>query len=215
MCDGDDPDSPHADQTNCRPRADSPYIDDVQPYVDFLTGLKADPRMLLVSTISGDADPFSTELRAPPGGGVDEIALAHSCTFVEPDDTVAVADPAVRLAAFANAFPGRSNDTSICSADLSGALQQIGTSAKRLIGDPCLANSPLVDTCEVTAIPDSHPDISMQVPACAAGSTGQCYEILPDVASCPYTNEHLRMRVLNTGSTPPDTRFHVRCQLQP
>ena len=143
------------------------------------------------------------------------MALAHSCTFEEPDATLAVADPGVRLDAFANAFPGRSSQTSICSADLSTALQQIGASAKRMIGDPCLTKTPLVDTCEVTAVSDSHPELAAQVPACAAGSTEQCYEIIADQAACSYTSNHLKLHVLNTDATPVDTWYHVRCQLEP
>ena len=143
------------------------------------------------------------------------MTLVHSCTFQEPDGTTAVADPGVRLAAFANAFPGRSNQTSICSADLSSALQQIGESAKQLVGDPCLTKSPVVDSCEVTAVSDAQPEVVKHVPSCSENAVERCYEIAADPNACSYTSTHLKVAVRNTIGTPADTRFHVRCQLEP
>jgi hypothetical protein len=214
VCDGDDPDHPHDVQTGCVPRDGSPFIDDVQPYADFLTGLKPDPRMLMVAAIAGAPEPFSTTLAPPPGGGTPVMTLAPSCTFAEPDGTTAHADPAVRLAAFANAFPGRAKLTSICNADLSGALVQIGATAKAMIGDPCLADAPLADTCVVTDVTDSQPQVETLVPRCVGGSE-TCFDIAPDAAACPYTGDHLKLSVTRTAIPPADTRTHVRCQLAP
>ena len=38
---------------NCRPRDDSPYIDPVQPFADFLVNLKGDEREVMVAGVVG------------------------------------------------------------------------------------------------------------------------------------------------------------------
>ena len=89
----------------------------------------------MVAAIVGPPAPVEVALGSV--NGVTGTILSPACTFagIAGPET---ADPAVRLAAFLDEFPGRSQLTSICNADLSGALSQIGTSAKKLLVDPCL-----------------------------------------------------------------------------
>lgn len=222
VCDPDDPDHPNADQQNCRPRADSPYVSDVQPFADALIALKGDERKVMVATIAGDPNPFTADLAPPPNGGTPLMTLEPSCTFSEPDGSTAIAAPAVRLAAFADLFPGRTTSTSICNADLSGALGQIGQTTKRLVGDPCLSDTAdLLDAdpdqpglqpgCETVDIRDSAPDQPTQLPACDASHTSDCYAFVADEASCPATPDHLRVQITRSHAVTSDTWTHVRC----
>ena len=200
VCDGDDPDHAHADQTGCMPRVDSTLVDDVQPYAELLAAIQPDPRMRMLAAIAGPPAPFSTA--AGP-------ALLPSCAFAEPDGTQASARPAVRLAAAASDF------TSICSSDLSGPLQAIGASAKRLVGDPCLRMSALADTCGVRAVAAAHPAATARARPCTGDDDAPCYAIAPDAAACPYTIDHLRVSIEHVDAAPDDTWFHVRCQVTP
>jgi hypothetical protein len=214
VCDPDD--TAPGVKTGCAPRASSALVEDVQPFVDALLAARPDPRMVMVAAIVGDPAPFALELRAPPGGGTPQPALAHSCTF--PSSTV-VADPAVRLAALLDAFPGRSELTSICAGELGAPL---AGAARKLVGDPCLDAPGLADTspdpglqpaCEVIDVRDSAPREPRTLPGCAPGAT-DCFEIVSDAAMCPTAPDHLRVRFQRSAAVADDTWTHVRCQLR-
>ena len=218
-CAPDDPASPGV-KAGCAPRVPSAYIDDVQPFSDFLVTLKGDPRKLMVAGVIGDPSVVAVELRSPPGGGQLIPALGHSCMFSDPSGTQ-VADPGVRIASFLDGFPGRFMRTSICDADLTSALAEIGDSTKKLIGDPCLDTARLADSssapgiqpaCEVLDVRDSAPGESVVVPTCTAGPTS-CFELVSDAAACPASDDHLRLRVHRAEPVAEDTWTHVRCQL--
>lgn len=210
-------------KTHCAPAPSSSYIDDVTPFVAALTAQKPDPRMLMVSAIVGDPSPVEVALASPPQGGPAIPTLGHSCSFTGSDGPT-YADPAVRLAAFVDAFPGRGTLTSVCSNDLSDPLHAIGQSAKRLIGDPCLDTTRLADTavdepgvqpsCEVVDLRDQAPNAPTVLPACASGAP-DCYELVADASACPATQDHVRVRIHRTAVVAADTWTHVRCQLAP
>jgi hypothetical protein len=200
------------DKTNCGPQATSPYLDDVQPFADLLVGLKGDARKVMVAGIVGDPSPVAVELTTPPGGGSPILSLAHSCAYATPDGTsVQNADPAVRISSFLDQFPGRSRLTSICNPDLSDAIGDIGLSAKALMGDPCLTQNILADTCDVTDIRDSAPDDAFHLPRCADGGA-TCFDVVADATACPNTPDHLRVQIHRDVDPAADTWTHVRCQ---
>jgi hypothetical protein len=206
-------------KTNCEPDPASQYVEDVQPFVNDLLAVKDDPRKIMVAAIVGDPTPVQVDFLQI--NGQSQLSLVPSCTFsgVAGPET---AEPAVRLAAFLDAFPARSKLTSICNADLSGALSQIGASAKKLIGDPCLDTPKLVDSslevpgiqpaCEVLDIRDSSPNSPTILPTCGPGST-DCFEILSDTAACPSAPDNLRVKLRRSAAPELDTWSHVRCQL--
>jgi hypothetical protein len=194
-------------KTHCHPAAPSQYLDDVQPFADFLVSLKGDARKVMVAGIVGDPSPVAVELRAPQGSTTPEPALAHSCTY----GGTQTADPAVRIAAFLDAFPGRSRLTSICNPDLSGAVGDVALSAKQLMGDPCLTPDVLPATCELVDVRDSAPDDPIRLPRCADGGT-TCFDIVPDAAACPNTPDHLRVQIQRGVDPSADTWTHIRCQ---
>lgn len=207
-------------KSRCAPREDSLLIEGVQPFVDAVLAVKPDPRMVMVAGVVGDLEPFAIEQRDIDGSGEPQLALAHSCVFDGPHGPE-VADPAVRLAAFVDAFHPRSTLTSICSDDLTAPLVTIGESAKQMMGDPCLDTTQLADAspdpgvqpaCEVVDVRDAAPDAPRELPPCTAGAT-DCFELVPDPAACPATPDHLRIRFHRSAVTD-DTWTSVRCQLR-
>ena len=207
-------------KAGCVPRASSALVEDVQPFVDALLAVKPDPRMVMVAAVAGDPQPFAIELAPPPGGGAPQLQLAHSCRFDGAAGTQ-LADPAVRIAAFLDAFPGRSQLTSICSADLGAPLATIGDAARKLVGDPCLDAPRLADTspdpglqpaCQVIDVRDSAPGEPRELSGCAPDAA-DCFEIVGDAAACPTAPENLRVRFRRAAVTD-DTWTHVRCQLK-
>lgn len=208
------------EKTDCVASSDGTYVQTLDPFIDALLAAKPDSRMLMSAAIVGDPSGVAVNLSAPPGGGVPIPTLAHSCTFSTPAGTD-VADPAVRLADFVAAFPGRNALTSICSDDLSNPLQMIGQSAARMMGAACLDSSTLADasseagvqpSCEVADIRDSAPDSANLLPLCSSGAA-DCYEIIADQAACPASTDHLRVRIHRAAMVAEDSWTYVRCQL--
>jgi len=215
-----DPDTTSAgDKTSCAPREDSPYVEGVEPFVQALLATKPDPRMVMVAAIVGDPDAVSVQHLPPPGGGAVVPTLAASCVYNDPNAR-SEAFPAVRLAGFLDAFPGRATLTSLCGDDLSSPLGTIGQSAKKLIGDPCLDTTLLADSspepgiqpsCEVVDIRDADPDAPRSLATCASGAA-DCYELVADPVACPSTPGNLRVRIQRATAVTDDTWTHVRCQ---
>jgi hypothetical protein len=205
-------------KTNCVADDQSVLVDDVQPYIDALIATKGDERMVMVAGIVGEPTPVEVELR--PINGVDQLALVPSCTFPNASSTgVATADPAVRLTAFLDAFPGRSTRTSICSNDLSTPLATIGASAKKMMGDTCIDASTLADAspdpgvqpaCDVIDIRDSAPDEPRALPSCGDAS-GDCYDLVADPLLCP--GDQLRIQI-QRAEVFDDLWTSVRCQVR-
>ena len=117
--------------TNCRPRADSPYIRNPDDYAAFLKGVKADPNLIIVAGIIGNPEPVRVKLNTK-----NEPELEKSCA--DPNAMNSAADPGVRLKAFLDKFPNRNTLTSICNNDLTPALVKIAENLARVIGNPCL-----------------------------------------------------------------------------
>lgn len=138
VCDGSAP-LGEGEFESCVPAEGSPYLTNVNEYVDFLRGLKKYPdRDILVAGIVGEnVEPIVVGPRAEVPG---DFEVKQSC-FSGPDDLEG-AFPPVRLRAFFEAFAFRRQE-SICS-DLADALTNIG----EFIGPPpegaCVPSS-LVD----------------------------------------------------------------------
>jgi hypothetical protein len=204
------------DKTGCTARDDSAHVAGIQPFVDALFAVKPDPRMLMTAAIVGDPEPVHVTRTAP----LDALALAPSCLGANPDGPEN-AMPAVRIATFLEAFPGRARQTTICGGDLAAPLDQIGESARRLLGDPCLDTARLVDTsgdpgvqpaCEVLDIVDSNPGARVELPPCSAGAARDCYELVADAATCPDSADHIRI-AFRRAAPAEDLWATVRCQL--
>ena len=203
-------------KTGCRPDDESEIIASVAPFVAALRATKVDPRRVMVGAIIGDPEAVSVDQGTLPGGGVPTLMLAHACgTSTEAE----LADPGVRLAAFAEAFPGRPQVTSICGGNLDGPLGQLGTRARALVGDPCFDPTGLRDTsaaepgvqpaCEVSL--DRGPTApATTIPACTDAST-DCFELVASSPRCATTPGHLEVRLRPAVEPAPDTWISVRC----
>lgn len=201
-------------KSGCHASTTSPYLSDVPSFVTFLQGLKADPSQVAFAAIVGPTTPFETELRAPPGSTQAIPALAHSCTFTSTDTEVA--DPAVRLAEVADRFGARGTVESICQADLSLPLTDVGLSMRSMMSpDGCLAKR-LVDTDgDRTGIQPlcAVEDGGVAVPSCEDNATGDCWRALIDGSTCPQSPDHLRIEI-DRVAVPTSQRYaHVRCLL--
>jgi len=122
----------------CAPRQDSEYMFAVDELVSSLAGIKPDPQQIVVAGILGmnpaapDA-PLVVVEREPMLGG-NFFALEPACQLTDGAGTVvADADPAVRLRAFLDAFPGRNALATICGQELSGALDGVGALFSRAV----------------------------------------------------------------------------------
>lgn len=122
QCSPDSPRTPGA-KSDCVPRADSQFMDDVTEYADFLKGLKDNPSNIIVAGIIGNPAPVSVfEDEGEP-------RLQASCS-----SGAGEAAPAVRLQAFLDQFPQRSTATTICDEDLSDALTVVADLLAEVVG---------------------------------------------------------------------------------
>jgi hypothetical protein len=163
QCEPDTPRIP-GERRNCRVRTDSPYLKPVELYVDFLKRLKHDPRLIITAGVIGNPGPVTVVL-----DGEGEAVLAPSC-----ESPAGQADPAVRLAAFLDAFPQRGTRTTICNDDLSGGLIQI---AERMASTLQLA-------CIDGQLTDTEPGVAGIQPDCVVSDVlgpgaGQMRTVVP------------------------------------
>ncbi len=217
----DDMSQPGA-KSGCGVNASSALIDDVAPYRDFLAGLKADPRRVVVAGIAAPGEPLAVELRPPPGGGTPEPGLTHACTFSSPFGIV-VADPAVRLRSFLGAFPERSAAPTICQEDLSGGLREIGNVVLRAMGHPCI-EAPLADADPAEAglqvdcvVEELVGPTTRELESCETSQGARpCFQLESDVMTCGDSPPpHLKLVVQRTELPPPETVTRMRCRVAP
>ncbi|MCA9677976.1 MAG: VWA domain-containing protein [Kofleriaceae bacterium] len=202
VCDDDDPRTPGG-KDGCVPREDSPFLSPVAGYVEFLRGLKADPSMVMVAGIFGDAGPIEVmpdPTRAP------EVTLASLCPGG------ADAYPAVRLDAFAEAFPCRYVLAPICDADMAAHLVRIAsTTAGVLAARACLLGDlPASPSCRASAeIPGG---ARRGLAVCAHAGDAGCVTIAADEARCGYTPSRLAADA-PAGLLRADEHLVVECAL--
>jgi len=208
-CDGNDDLSVVGPRTNCHPKPDSPYLNDVDLYVDYLKSLKADPeRNVIVAGIVGDPDPVEITK-----DNMNRSVLKPSCSY-----SGQFAFPAVRTSDFLSQF-GFNVRESICNADLSTALVKVGDKIKDALGNPCfeaqvadlLPDPGLQADCSVSDVqilPDGTEKELGVIPQCGGGAI-PCYRIEVDELHCSYTDSKLALTVERNGVVPP-ADIHVK-----
>lgn len=213
-CDGSDDLQTPGLRTGCHPKPDSQYLNDVDAYVDYLRGLKANPATdLIVAGIVGDPDPV--EIIKDSAG---HSLLKPSCNY-----SGQFAYPAVRTADFLSQFEQSIRET-ICGADLSEALVKIGALLKRSLADPCFAGEladldpdttglqPDCAVSDVTLRPDGSYAGEYVIPPCSLGANSPCWRIEIDEARCFYTPTQLKLVVERGGIVPPsDVHLRASC----
>jgi hypothetical protein len=208
-------------KSQCHPNENSAYLEKVSVYVEFLKKLKADPTKIIVAGIMGVTEPYQVELRAPPGGGTAQQAVAHSCSYTGAMG-LEVADPPTRIKFLLDQFPNRSTFTTICQQNLSDGLVLIAQLLKSVIGDPCIEGK-LSDVDPNTAGPQydcSVSDVSNQgkptqtetvIPQCDANATIKpCWRINVDLANCP-ASDHFTLKIERAETPPPETHVIAYC----
>jgi len=218
-------------RTDCVAEEDSPYIQPVSSYVEFLRGLKADPEKVFVSTITGDPGPVSVMedvLKTPI-----ELTVAPTCTICpggaatgcEPLDVLVSAAPAIRMQALVDAFGDRGHRQDICaydaatdSLDFSAALAGVAENLAPHIATPCLDVVPL-DTdaaasgnqaaCELV---EAAAGGEVAIPACdASGGALPCFRLRDNPTQCQATG--LALAIDRSAAPPAGATLSLRCAL--
>ncbi len=184
-CDGDSPRAAGAKQ-GCVERTDSPYLYGMTEYADFLRSLKADPSLVMVGLIAGNATPVSVGADAQGNP-----TLEPSCISAAGE-----ASPAVRLTRLASLLPGQSSSQTICNDDLSDALTGTANRVGATIGGACLFATPadtdattagLQSDCrvaDVTGFGSAAEAVVQTIPDCAASATGPCFRLISSSVEC-------------------------------
>ncbi len=196
-------------KTACKPRqAADAIIDDVAPYQSALLAAKGnDARKVMLGAIVAPADAVAVELRTQPGTGMPQTTVAHACSYTNAMGEGAVADPAVRISALVDNFPGLHVRETICSPDLGDAARSIGVELERLIvGDRCLYHA-VADDAECAAVDETGDEPAVPIAKCGGGAT-TCYAIVPD-AAC---GSGLRLDVARATPAPANTFTTLRCR---
>ncbi|HEU5054996.1 MAG TPA: hypothetical protein VFU21_00665, partial [Kofleriaceae bacterium] len=216
---------------DCAPEDDSPYIEPVSRYVEFLRGLKSDPETVFVAAITGDTGPVEVAedaSKTPP-----ELMVAPTCTIC-PGGAAGCADsealvsaaPAVRMQAMIDAFGGGGHRQDICAYDpatdsldfgaaLAGVAERLGPrlateclDVQPLDADPAAAG--VQADCELVEAAGAS---EVSLPACDAdGANTPCFRLRESPDQCPASGLAL---AIDRGQAPPPTApvHSLRCVL--
>jgi hypothetical protein len=167
------------------------------------------PERLLVSVIAGPAMPYSVWVTDS------EAEIAPSCRA-----SSGPAAPGIRLQQFAEAFGGRGSFSSVCDADLSGALGRFGQAIVQQVGATCLAATPVRLNPEADGgkadcwVNERAAGLGREVPVarCEPGVTRPCWNVVPSREHCETSGYELRVE---RGETPalPGTVDVLRCRV--
>ena len=200
--------------TDCAPNDQSQYLEPVDKYVDFIKTIKPNWRQnVLVAGIVGDDKPFEIQLDA-----MNNPQLAPSCTYGGNQTAV----PALRTKDFLEQF-SFSVQRSICGADLSQAMVDIGAQLKRLVGDPCWEGEildmdpdaaglqPDCTIVDVKVLPDGSSQELGSIAQCGTGVI-PCWKLEVDAVQCFYTSTQLKIVIDRGGVIPPaDVQVRASC----
>jgi hypothetical protein len=198
-------------RTDCAPAAQSQYLEPVDRYVNVVKSLKPNWREdVIVAGIIGDEEPFEIVLNDKG-----QPVLGPSCTYGGNQ----TAFPPLRIASFLDQFTENVQKT-ICGADLSAAMVDIGERLKRLVGDPCWQGvvadmdpeapgiQPECSVVDVKVLPDGSRQQLDAVAACGNGDI-PCWRLVEDPAECFYTEQQLKL-VVDRGGVIPPSDVHVQ-----
>ena len=221
----------------CSPNENSQYLEKVSSFVDFLKNIKGkeNASKVIVAGIMGDTAPYQVELRPPPGGGPNQPAIAHSCSY-QGASGLEVADPPIRIKFLLDQFPNRSTFTTICQRDLSDGLQLIAQLLKSVIGDPCIdgkladvdpntpgpqyecsvsdVTNPRKETQEETILPQCNDAISVKPCWRITSDPANCKKCdttKPDDPNCLATEPHHVLKIERAVSPAPETLIFANC----
>lgn len=220
-----DPDAPRVlgAKSSCKPRVDSPFMYDVQAFIEEVRALKSTDSLIMTFAIAGNLEPVEVVL-ADDG----DYALAYTCG----QDAPAEAVPPIRIKRFIDAFP-TSGLFTICDEDLTEAMTAIGEAIADTLEARCFEGV-LPDTdpdqpgiqpeCSVSEVrnPGSQAEVERLLPACdsrAAPETSgnlPCALIVEDRDQCPDTATGLSAQVYydDGAVVPPGTLIRAHCVVE-
>lgn len=226
-----DPNNPGS-YTDCAVRTDS-LLTDPQSYSGFLSRLKP-PGRTVVAVIGGDPEPNIATGTVP--APIDQpLGLMPSCTVTVPDGSdsgsepdVVHGRPALRMASFLDPFGDHGLFATVCQADYSQTLDDIGELLIKVVS-PCLEGE--IDTLDPDPAPGAQIDCNVSdvqlepvlvetgVPACPmeddttprAGGPRPCWWVAPNPTACASTESKLELHVERTTPPPIGTDVRVRC----
>jgi hypothetical protein len=212
--------------TNCTVRHDG-FLHDPGDYAQFLSAVK-DPSRIAVAVIGGD--PTTTIEIGPLTAPFSQpLALKPTCTATI-NGNFAIGRPAVRLDEFLGNFGDRGLFRTVCQADYSQALDDIGALLFRAVS-PCLegeldtsdtdiASPGLQPDCQVSDVqdPDTGAPIEVLIPRCPMlaedrpdlGEAPACWWVQSNPAACS-TQTHLELHVERAAPPAPNTTVRVSC----
>jgi hypothetical protein len=221
QCEGDGDPRAFGTRTGCRPRAQSTYMIDVEPYVAFLKSLEPDPSLVIVSGILGVDDEAHTVVVGPSPADPQHPAVQRSC--IDPDVADVGAAPAIRLASFIRRFVNRDTTVSICARSWVDVLRHLAARIPLALGRPCLRR-PLtdIDPLQGGVQPECSVSVTSTRPAdagretvlrrCAVpGADSACWELVPDPLACPEAPDHLAIDVKPDGPNGVTGNFRAQC----
>ncbi|MEZ4403354.1 MAG: VWA domain-containing protein [Kofleriaceae bacterium] len=221
-CAGDPNPRAFGTKTGCVPKVGGRYLEDVQRYVDYLRGLKANPAKVVVAGILGDVDVAKIAVVGPDADDPTRPALYPSCS-----SPAGEAAPAIRTTTFLEQFPGRTSVTTICDANLTGALTDIAHLFKRSLDNACIyseladrdpAVAGLQYECSVADVtdPTGPGRIETVIPECKyTGFAPPCWRFIADPAHCDDAPDARALEVVRSAAVPADTVVEVQCVVQP
>lgn len=177
-------------KTDCVPDDASEYLYPVSHYVDFLRGLKTDPRGVIVAVMAGDPAPVEVGRRTPANESMSRPDLVPSCQYTDITGNTKTADPGIRLNALADAFgAGRGIAVTECAGDYTDDLTRIGRTIRDALGYECLDDELYAPDACTLAYSTGTP-----IELCNAALDNQpCWHVVVDAAACPASrsNQHL------------------------
>jgi hypothetical protein len=223
-CDEDADPRATGPRTNCRPRDPSPYLRAPRELAEYLHALKPSDGDVIVATIMGDTAPVIVGTRNV--NGVDQPTLVESCTYDNPDPLAddQTADPGIRLADFVDRFGTNGLETTICDADLSDALSQVGQLVAINLDDSCIRSvlqdmipsTPELDyECSVSMVngPDSADHFDIVLPECTPSTTETCWALVPE-ARCDMYPTGLALAIEHAETAPATARIVASCAVE-
>jgi hypothetical protein len=220
--------APAVAMTNCVPdqALDGP-VAPIERYVDFLHGLKDQPRRVMVVTVVGPRYEVAVGRQSAGDPAPGWYTLDHAC--VAGDEfggeggdlaTSAAATPAVRLDAFRQAFPDRNLALRFCRPDLADSLRSWFTGLGPVLTHACFSSMP-VDIEPAT--PGLQPECTVSIhhedgsaarllPACdEAISYLPCWRLAPDEGCGNRDTGDLALYLEWGGAVPIHQLVDVQC----
>jgi hypothetical protein len=221
---------------NCRVKTTGSKLQDPAKYFEFLQTIKR-PGQSVVALIGGDpsatigAGPLTIDSSTGPVSIPQAVLPTCHATISGRD---AVGRPANRLAAFIDKFDDKGLFRSVCTADYSTALADIGNLLFKSVS-PCLegdmdtrdsdaANPGIQPDCTVSDFTDvdTKDENEQQIPRCAmadantpAAGARPCWWVASNAGSCPTTETHLELHVERSASAAAGTVTRVSCASAP